>query len=585
MRLWPLALLPLYLSSLSYDVQFLGLNDPKCLNALMHASDVIATQQQQPASVNALRYRLESDLPNLMKVLRAFAYYDSAITYEIELMENLAHITFFIHSGRQYTLASYEVFTAPSCAQIANLPACCPLKPEQLGLKIDQPALSLSIVNAELAALNELARCGHPLATIDKRRVIVDMETKQIDAAACVDEGPLAKFGPSTIFGLRYVEPKFIERNILWTEGRVYDADLVEETQNKLLATNLFSSVMIAHADKLDEQGELPMRLRITEAKYKQLSIGLFYATVDGPGASFSWSNRNVRGMGETLSIEGNFSTYALTGKIIYKKPDFLSPKQTLRAQLSAAREAINPYTAFSYRAAGYIDKKINKTSHFSAGIKAENIKISDSASNGLYVVMGLPIFAKYDRSNDALNPTSGYSIVYSITPYQTLNADHSRFAKQRLTLTLYAPLAKSERFVLALRAQAGSIAGAAQKKVPLTKLFLGGSEDDLRGYRYKTVSPLNRHHKPLGGRGAVFATAETRIRITNSLGLVPFADFGTVSKSQLPKVNVKWYKSVGVGVRYFTYFGPLRFDIGFPLDRRKIDPAFRIYASVGQTF
>ena len=100
------------------------------------------------------------------------------------------------------------------------------------------------------------------------------------------------------------------------------------------------------------------------------------------------------------------------------------------------------------------------------------------------------------------------------------------------------------------------------------------------------TVSPLNEHRKPYGGRSAIFLTAETRFRFTETIGIVPFADFGTVTFSELPTVDAKWFKSVGVGLRYFTFFGPLRLDVGFPLDRRKgVDPAFRIYASIGQTF
>ena len=47
----------------------------------------------------------------------------------------------------------------------------------------------------------------------------------------------------------------------------------------------------------------------------------------------------------------------------------------------------------------------------------------------------------------------------------------------------------------------------------------------------------------------------------------------------------LQWFKSVGGGFRYFTFFGPLRFDVGFPLNKRKIDPNFQIYASVGQAF
>jgi translocation and assembly module TamA len=182
------------------------------------------------------------------------------------------------------------------------------------------------------------------------------------------------------------------------------------------------------------------------------------------------------------------------------------------------------------------------------------------------------------------MNPTSGYTLVYSVTPYQSLKHSDTHFAKQRLTATCYIPFFE-KKWVLALRTQIGSIAGAKRQEVPLPKLFLGGSENDLRGYHYQSVSPLEGT-KPLGGRSAIFATAEMRIRLFEKIGLVPFADFGTVSLSAAPSPSEKWFKSVGLGLRYFSFFGPLRLDIGFPLNRRGgIDSWCQIYASVGQTF
>ena len=40
-----------------------------------------------------------------------------------------------------------------------------------------------------------------------------------------------------------------------------------------------------------------------------------------------------------------------------------------------------------------------------------------------------------------------------------------------------------------------------------------------------------------------------------------------------------------GVGLRYMTPFGPLRIDAGIPLRRQEGDPAFGIYAGIGQAF
>lgn len=592
MRWWLFLFTPAIGFSLLYNVNFVGLQDPSALKALRETSQLIALQDHPPASINGLRYRATNDIPILIQTLKAFAYYDASITTDIEEKEGVFQVYLFIHPGNQYTLSSYEVYNG-DCKEIASIPHCDPFTDKKLLLKIGSPALSVSIVNAELQLLTELARCGYPLAYIDKRRVQVDMKEKNVQAAACVQEGPLSKFGPLTFFGLSGTKPEFIQKKIGWKEGDIYNSDLIEATQERLLKSELFSSVYVTHGNHLDEEGELPLKMRFTEAKYRQFSLGAFYATVDGVGGSFAWTNRNIRGMGETMSARGSIASSQVTkkityvaGNITYKKPDFLSFNQTYRAFAEVSQLNIRPYNSFIYRGANYIEKQINPSTQFSAGLKIEHINISKSGSNGTYLVAGLPLFISYNKADNVLDATKGFSIVYSITPYQSLFHGDQQFAKQRITGNVYIPITPEKRVVLALRMQLGSIAGASRKDVPLSKLFLGGSEDELRGYRYKTVSPLNSHNEPLGGRSAIFATVETRFRVTKTIGIVPFADFGTVGFSQFPTLRDRWLKSIGAGFRYFAFFGPLRFDIGFPLNKRKhVDKNFQFYASVGQAF
>ena len=575
---------PILLCALTYDVQFIGLDDSLCLKAIKNSSDLVSLKDRPPASINGLRYRIESDIPGLMKILRAFAFYDASIDYQIHSEGDYATVTMFLRTGISYKLASYSIYKQP-CKELSDIPGC-PITAEKLGLKLGmQTAWSTTIVNAELQVLTELSRCGYPLAYVDKRKVEVDVAEKVVDASVCVDEGPYSKFGPSVFFGLKGIEPRYIERRIAWEEGDQYNSDRVTETQNRILKTDLFSSVYISHGDKLDAMGELPMQIRFTESKHSQFSVGGYWGTIEGPGATVAWTDRNLLGMGEVASIEGDFSKRVLLGRATYKKPDFITLDQSYRLLAEVARENVFPFLAFSYRFANYVERKFGIKASASAGLKLEHIQVSQSATNGNYFLMGLPLFIKYDQSDSQLNPTKGFTIVYSATPYQSVIESNEHFVKQRLTTACYLPLTKKRMFVLALRAQFGSIAGAKRSDVPLPKLFLGGTEDDLRGYRYMSVSPIKPGtDEPLGGRAAIFTTAEFRIRMWD-FGLVPFADFGTVTSGTLPTVHAKWYKSVGVGLRYFAFFGPVRVDIGFPLDKRSFDNKFQVYASVGQTF
>lgn len=571
---------------LRYDVSFSGLHNAQALHSLQNASRLISLQDRPPASINGLRYRITEDIPNLLRVLHAYAYYDAEIIYDIERTDHTFHVLIYIEPGIQYALTSYQIFRGDECTQPFSLVSCGPFCPSALDLEMGQPALSQDIVNAELCLLTQLSRCGYPLAYINRRKVEVDLLQRSVHAAVCIQEGPLSRFGPVMLFGLKEVEPRYIARKLAWKEGDIFDSDLLEKTQERLLKSDLFTSVFISHSEQLDASGALALKMRLTESRHHTFSLGAYYATVDGPGIEGGWTHRNVRGMGEVVSIEGEGSLRYVAGSLSFKKPDFLRFDQSYTAIASLSRENIHPYLAFSYGFSNFIERIVHEIQTYSWGFHIEHITVSQSAENGTYLLVGLPLLAKISTTDSPLNPTRGFTLVYQATPYQSLMGSEARFVKQRLTSSFYFPFDTNQKIVLALRTQWGSIAGARRELIPLPKLFLGGSEDELRGYRYKTVSPLNDNREPLGGRSAIYATTELRFRITSSIGFVPFADFGCVTNTELPTVNTKWFKSLGAGLRYFAFFGPLRLDIGFPLDRRKgIDPPFRIYASVGQAF
>ncbi|MDE3056228.1 MAG: BamA/TamA family outer membrane protein [Verrucomicrobiota bacterium] len=575
---------PLALFSLSYEVEIAGVPQGPLLSALHDTSQLISLQDRPPASLYGLRYRMQEDIPELTKVLHAFAYYDAAVHMRLGTEEEPYHVVIDVDLGPPFLLGSYEVYHG-DCKERAEIASCPDFSPQELGLHIGQAALSLDIVNAELNLLSQLARCGYPLAFVEKRRVEVDLKDKSVEAAACVQEGPLAHFGPATFFGLERTSPRFLESKLGWKEGEVYNADLVQETQERLLKSELFSSVYISHGEKLDEKGELPMKFRIQEARQQRIAVAASYGTVDGPGGSIAWTHRNVSGMGDILSGRGEGSYRYISGGLYYTRPDFPAFSLSMRVFGETFYENIRAYHSYIYRAAQFFDWSINEASSLSGGLKAEHINISQAAVNGTYLLFGLPFFIRYNNAENPINATKGFSLSYSITPYQSLFYSNQHFVKQKLTGNAYIPIDPWRKLVLALRLQLGSIAGGSFDAVPMIKRFLGGSLDDLRGYRYKTVSPLE-DRKPLGGRSAIFSSAELRWYVTKTIGVVPFGDFGTVTLTQLPDFTARWFKSVGLGLRYYTFFGPIRLDVGFPLDRRRgIDPKFQVYATVGQTF
>ena len=78
--------------------------------------------------------------------------------------------------------------------------------------------------------------------------------------------------------------------------------------------------------------------------------------------------------------------------------------------------------------------------------------------------------------------------------------------------------------------------------------------------------------------------SGEVRHRLSDQWGLVAFVDAGSVGVSQEPAFNALDL-GVGLGVRYNLGFGPIRFDLAVPLNRRSDDPSYQVYISIGQSF
>jgi len=567
---------PIFLYGINYQVQFTGIRDPELQKLVGDSSDLKKLKDRPPYSLNALNYRAKNDLTKIVKALRSHGYYDAKVSFDIET-ENQVTVFVKITPGPRYVLEAYNIYqnTDIECAKI-NL--------KDLGVNLNAPITWKQIINAELDILTALAECGYPLADIDKRDVSVDMLDKNITVSEWIYNGPLARYGPISIMGLNTVKPEYILNKIPWEEGDIYSSVDLEKVQQKLIQTELFSSVLVTHAEELDPEGQLPLKMHVEEARHRSFNIGASYATVDGFGGVVGWVHRNFRGMGETLRIEADIAQASKVGFVSYTKPDFWIRDQNLFSEAAAVRENITAYLAITYRGQIRLDRQFNKYFYGSIGARGEYISIHDSIDNGKFFLLSPPVFLRFSTANSLLDPTKGFTISYKVTPYFNVRKEDDFFIKHTLLTKLYFPTFDS-RLVFAFRILVGSIGFSPLTDIPFNKRFLGGSDDDLRGYRYRTVSPTDGMGNPTGGRSAIYATFEPRIMVTDKIGVVPFTDWGTVSTKVAPNVNEKWFKSVGIGIRYFTFFGPIRADLAFPLDRRRRDPGYRIYVSIGQTF
>jgi outer membrane protein assembly factor BamA len=120
----------------------------------------------------------------------------------------------------------------------------------------------------------------------------------------------------------------------------------------------------------------------------------------------------------------------------------------------------------------------------------------------------------------------------------------------------------------------------------PLRHRLRGGGQNDVRGYAPNTLGDVEEINNRLlsGGLRQWEATIELRVPISENFGTVVFTDAGDVSRSTSYRFNYPQL-SFGLGLRYRTLVGPLRFDAAIaPPGLQTFGPDNRIRYGVPQS-
>ena len=138
-------------------------------------------------------------------------------------------------------------------------------------------------------------------------------------------------------------------------------------------------------------------------------------------------------------------------------------------------------------------------------------------------------------------------------------------------------------RIVFAERIRLGSIDGVSRDSIAPSRRYYAGGGGSIRGFGYQKIGPEDQNGDPLGGKSLTEFSLETRVRVGN-FGVVPFLDGGNLYASSIPKLS-KFRYGTGIGVRYYSSFGPIRVDLGTPINRRPGESRLAVYVSLGQAF
>lgn len=566
----------------AYVVHFAGIEDPP-LKRLLEESSVAVQERETypPATVRFLRRRVQEDIPRLTAVMRSEGYYDARFDFQVDRNSTPVRVTFEIASGPLYTFRNVEI--AP--AEGTELPPEKVPSPAELGLYPGRAARAAAVVDAEAALLRHVREKGYPYPKIAERRALVQHGARAMDLLFVLDSGPRACFGEVEIEGLTRLEEQVVRDLIPWRFEDPYDPGPLEVFQDRLRATGFFSIIRVEKGTVSEADGKLPLKVVLTERKLKTIATTLYYRTDEGFGGRFSWENRNLFGEGEHLGFTGTLSRFEQGGEFSFRKPWFLRQDQRLEMTLRLADDKPDAYEARSYTGRFLVGRKLRETLELGLGVQAKVSTVTQFEEKNRFKYLSFPVSLAWDGTKDLLDPERGGRLAVEASPYLDLERRDADFLKVIGTMTHYVPVIANRRLILAGRVSAGAEPGPDVLDIPADERLYAGGGGSIRGYAYQSVGPL-RDGSPIGGKALLEMSVEARLGMTDTIGAVLFLDGGSAFSDRIldDSSDVLW--GTGIGLRYITPIGPLRLDVGIPLNRRPdVDEPFQVYISLGQAF
>jgi translocation and assembly module TamA len=564
-----------------YEVTFTPTGDDRLDSAVEEASQLSALSDRAPDSDAALRSRAADDRDRFNAVARAYGYYDDTVDVAIDSKASPVKITVTIVPGPPYLLNSVTVVGVDGRTLPSSMPS---ITTTQLGLDLDKPAYSAPVAAAN-AMIERIFRAkGYPFASVKNRKVTIDHGTHTMAVVYMLDPGPTASFGQTSFKGLDSVHEAYVARHLGWSAGDLYDVDKVEKTRDQLVASNLFSTVAI-DTEKGPEPDIVPMQVDVTERLPRSVAIGGSYASTEGISANASWEHRNLFGEAEDLKFGLLVGQEDSAVTADFRKPDIFGVGWDLVSNITINKEDAIAYTSDGELFSTGFEYKGFQQIVIGVGLSLGHATITDYELHQHYTLIGIPVYAKRDSTDDLLNPTIGNREGVTFTPYTDPGNSKLTFISGKINGSYYQRLGDSDRYVVAVLGALGATVGVGLNELPKDKRFYAGGGGSVRGYGFQRAGPIDGNDTPIGGLSSAEASLEFRYKLTETIGIVPFVDAGNVYDTAFPDLGERLFLGAGIGARYYTGLGPLRFDIAAPLHRRNGDRPIEIYVSLGQAF
>ncbi|MEQ1568805.1 MAG: outer membrane protein assembly factor BamA [Myxococcota bacterium] len=452
-------------------------------------------------------------------------------------------------------------------------------------------------------------------------------ETRTAEVTFVVDKGEKVRIGRVNITGNDPTFDKVVRREIQINEGEVYRGSLINASRARLMRLGFFEEVNIS-TPKGDGPNVLDMDVKVSERPTGSFSLGMGYSNIESFVLTFNVQKNNFLGLGYLMSAAVNWSKLRRQASLSFFDPYFLDTRWTASIEGFYLSQEIPTFGVQNdeFRRGGslsvgrYLDPRDDvqlRLEYTFEDVGLNNIDAfrkrllgGELYRNGLTSTMSAIL--SVDKRNDRIFPTRGMLMNLStalsggfrIGDDQLLSVLGGEFnmVETLFNFRLYQPLLpEKDTVVFRMNISLGDIESTDGREISFIHRYRAGGIQSLRGFDWYSLGPSLRipaSDDPIraddklivGGTQSWTNNFEIESQIVRAAGIsgVVFFDAGNAFRGLSGEDPLSLFglrTAVGAGIRWRSPIGPLRFELGFPLDPQPDERKSQLGFGIGSFF
>jgi outer membrane protein insertion porin family len=419
-----------------------------------------------------------------------------------------------------------------------------------------------------------------------------DDEKRVIDVVYVMHKNEMVYIRRVLIEGNTKTRDNVIRREMRLGDGDLFSGYRLARSNQRLVKLDYFENVSIETVPA-ETPREMDLIVRVKEKPTGMLSLAAGYSTLENFFVSGQVQERNLFGKGYNLGLKATFGGSTTSYTMSFWNPQLYDSKMGIGADLYMIEQEYDDYDKESFGGALKFAYPLGEYTRLFWRYRLEQYtldNITEDASDrirdfeGDNLASALYSSITRDTTNRVFNPSRGSINTLSLEYAGGLIGGDDNFIKYKADSSIYYPLFWGT--VFHWHGQIGLVQENTDDRIPPFERFYLGGINSVRGYEARGISPVDADGEKFGGDKVFFTNFEYLFPLSEDLGIVGllFFDAGnTWAEGQTMDLDL--FKSVGVGVRWYSPLGPLRFEYGYPLDELDGKRSGKFEFSVGQFF